>query len=65
MDNCKYTIYQANKFSNELLEGVVAVFYDLKLAKEFVDYQLSIGEDFVIVHNDIYIYPDVLEDILK
>ena len=44
----EYAIWRTNRFNEELLTEQVGVFYDLELAKDFVEYQATIGESFAI-----------------
>lgn len=51
MNKEKWEIWRTNKFNNDILTEHVATFYDLELAKNFVDYQATLSEDFAITHN--------------
>ena len=48
----KYAIWSTNQFNDEILSELIAHFYDLEAAKDYVDYQLSIGNSFVILQNN-------------
>lgn len=45
----EYVIWRMNPFNHEIPMKLVARFYDLELAKEFVEYQATIGEHFDIL----------------
>lgn len=47
----EYKIFRINKFNDELLQDIVAIFYDEELAKDFIEYQFTLGNNFAIFHN--------------
>lgn len=44
----EYVIWRTNRFNDDLLQDIVAKFADLELAKDFVNYQATLSERFVI-----------------
>ena len=48
----KYEIWRTNKFNDNPME-CMGIMYDFTLAEDFINYQASIGENFVILHNGI------------
>lgn len=52
----KYTIWKTNIFNEDILQECVGVMYDLKLAKEFVDYQATMGEALTLTKDGNVIY---------
>ena len=54
----KFAVWSTNVFDNEILSDLIAHFYDLEAAKDYVDYQLSIGNTFVILQNNKRILND-------
>lgn len=44
----KYKVWSANMWNEDLLQEVIAIFYDLEKAVEYVEYQLSLGRSCVI-----------------
>lgn len=46
--NLDYVIWETNRFNDDLLQGIVAKFSDLELAKGFVEYQATLGNSFAI-----------------
>lgn len=44
----KYVIWRTNRFDDDILQDIVAKFADLELAKDFVNYQATLAESFVI-----------------
>lgn len=54
----KYKIWRTNRFNETILSELVAEFDDLELAKDFVDYQASIGKSYVIVKDGVKLYDD-------
>ena len=49
---CKeYKVYLANMWNEDLLQEIVAIFFDLEKAIEFVEYQATLGQTYVIKHN--------------
>lgn len=51
MKRNEYKVWLANMWNEDLLQEVVAIFYDLDKAKEFVEYQATLGRTYVIKHN--------------
>lgn len=47
----KYLIWKTNKFDDNILTECVATFYNFDSAKDFVDYQATLGEGFAITIN--------------
>jgi len=47
----QYKVWLANMWDEDLLQEIVAIFFDLEKAMEFVEYQLSLGRNCVIKHN--------------
>lgn len=54
----KYKIWRTNRFNETILSELVAEFDDLELAKDFVDYQASIGKSCAIVKDGVKLYDD-------
>ena len=54
----KYKIWRTNRFDVTILSELVAEFDDLELAKDFVDYQASIGESYAILEDGVRLYDD-------
>lgn len=54
----KYKIWRTNRFNETILSELVAEFNDLELAKDFVDYQASIGKSYAIVKDGVKLYDD-------
>lgn len=52
-----FAVWETNQFNNDILSKLVAHFYNLELAKDFVDYKTSLGESFAILQNNEKIYP--------
>ena len=52
----KYKIWRTNRFNASILSEFVAEFNDLTLAKDFVDYEASLGETFAVIENGEIIY---------
>ena len=52
----KYEIWKTNPFNDDILTDCVGVMYDLKLAKDFVDYQATVGEGFAVKENGKVVY---------
>mgnify|MGYP000884401627 CR=1 FL=1 len=54
----EYKVWKANKFNDDILTDLVAIFYDLEIAVDYVKYQATISEHYVIIQNgtkvDIY-----------
>ena len=44
----EYKIYPKSGFGYIDFEKLTAIFYDLELAKDFVDYQTTLGKDYSI-----------------
>lgn len=53
-----YTIWSMNRFDAEMKQDLVGRFIDLEYAKDFVDYQMTLGAEFAVFENNIKIYPD-------
>ena len=54
----KFTVWETNRFSEEtILNELTAHFYNLETAKDFVDYQTTLGNTYVIMENNKQIYP--------
>ncbi len=48
----EYKVWETNKFStDDLLVGLVAIFFDLEKAKEFVESQIDFGRSYIIKQN--------------
>lgn len=48
----EYKVYKVAPLTGALMfSNLVAVFYDLDLAKDFVNYQLTLGNSYGIAHN--------------
>lgn len=47
----EYKIYRVNKFDDELVQEIVAIFYDKELAKNFIEYQFTLCNNFALFHN--------------
>jgi hypothetical protein len=54
----KYKIWRTNRFDETILSELVAEFEDLELAKDFVDYQASIGESYTVLKDGVRLYDD-------
>lgn len=54
----KYKIWRTNRFDETILSELVAEFDDLELAKDFVDYQATLGNSYVIVQDGVKLYDD-------
>lgn len=54
----KYKIWRTNRFDETILSELVAEFDDLELAKDFVDYQATMGESFAILKDGVRLYDD-------
>ena len=49
---CKvYKVWKANVWNEDLLQEIVAIFYDLEKAVEFVKCQATLGQTYVIKYN--------------
>lgn len=51
----KYKIWRTNRFDETILSELVAEFEDLELAKDFVEYQATMGESYVILKDGVKI----------
>lgn len=51
----KYKIWRTNRFDGEILSELVAEFDDLELAKDFVDYQATLGNSYAILKDGVRI----------
>ena len=47
----KYKVWLANMWDEDLLQEIVAIFFDLEKAIEFAEYQATLGRSYVITHN--------------
>jgi hypothetical protein len=47
----KYKVWSANMWDENLLQEIVAIFFDLEKAVEFVECQASVGQTYVITQN--------------
>ena len=55
----KFAVWSTNPFNDEMLDELIAHFYNLEAAKDFVDYQFSVyGNTFVILQNNKRILND-------
>jgi hypothetical protein len=54
----KYKIWRTNRFDREILSELVAEFDCLELAKDFVDYQATLGNSYAIVQDGVKLYDD-------
>ena len=51
MKRNEYKVWKANMWDEELLQEIVAIFFDLEKAIEFVECQATVGQTYVIKHN--------------
>ena len=51
----KYKIWRTNRFNETILSELVAEFDDLELAKDFVEYQASLGNSYAILKDGMRI----------
>jgi hypothetical protein len=51
----KYKIWRTNRFNETILSELVAEFSDLELAKDFVEYQATLGESYAILEDGVRI----------
>lgn len=54
----KYKIWSTNRFNDTILSELVAEFDDIELAKDFVDYQASLGNSYAILQDGVRLYDD-------
>lgn len=54
----KYKIWRTNRFNETILSELVAEFDDFELAKNFVDYQATLGESYAILRDGVRLYDD-------
>lgn len=47
----EYKIYRVNKFNDEIIQDIVAIFYDKELAIDFMEYQFSLCNRFALFYN--------------
>ncbi len=47
----EYKIYKTNRFNDEILQDIVAIFYSKELAEEFVSYEITLGNSYAIIKN--------------
>jgi hypothetical protein len=52
----KYKIWRTNRFNESILSEFVTEFDDLELAKDFVDYEATLGNSFAVLENGVVIY---------
>lgn len=52
MNNEKYEIWRTNKF-NDCPTECVGIMYDVGLAEDFISYQASLGESFVVMRDGV------------
>lgn len=52
----KYKIWRTNRFNATILTELVAEFEDLELAKDFVEYQSTLGDCYAILENGVIVY---------
>lgn len=52
MNNKKYEIWKTNKFNDNPTE-CIGIMYDIALAEDFVNYQASLGENFIVMCDGI------------
>jgi hypothetical protein len=48
-ENMKYKVFKTNMFDDKILNDLVAVFCDLKSARDFVEYKSAFGESYCII----------------
>lgn len=51
----KYKIWRTNRFDETILSELVAEFEDLELAKDFIEYQATMGESYAILKDGVRI----------
>lgn len=51
----KYKIWRTNRFDETILSELVAEFDNLELAKDFVEYQATLGESYAILKDGVRI----------
>ena len=51
MKRNKYKVWEANMWDENLLQEIVAIFFDLEKAIEFVEYQATLGQTYIVKHN--------------
>ena len=54
--NLDYVIWSTNKFDDDLCVDLVAKFSNLELAKDFVDYQATLGNGYAIFKDRKRVY---------
>lgn len=47
--NLDYVVWRTGRFNDDMLTEVVAKFNNLDLAKDFIEYQATLGNSFAIV----------------
>lgn len=47
----EYKVWLANMWDEDLFQEIVAIFFDLDKAIEFVEHQGTLGRSYVITHN--------------
>jgi len=45
----EYKIYKTNRFNDEILQDIVAIFYSKELAEDFVSYEITLGNNYAII----------------
>ena len=45
----EYKIYKNNRFNDEILQDIVAIFYSKELAEDFVSYEITLGNNYAII----------------
>jgi hypothetical protein len=48
----KYKIWRTNRFNESILSEFITEFDDLELAKDFVDYEATLGNSFAVLDKD-------------
>lgn len=48
----KYKIWRTNRFNGSILSEFITEFDDLELAKDFVDYEATLGNSFAVLDKD-------------
>lgn len=65
MKRNEYKVWLTNMWDEDLLQEVVAIFYDLEKAIEFVEYQLKLGRSCIIKQDGKRIDIDQLKGDVK
>lgn len=53
----KYVVWKMNRFNSEIKTALVAKFEEFEYAQDFVDYQLTLSEEFAVFVDNVKIYP--------